>query len=203
MSIAALKFETANRHRHSACRVALVRVLGGRVVERFSSLIRTEGPFEAAQVAVHGLTAADVALAPTFRELWPLLSALLNGATRLVAHHAAFDRSVLEASLREAGLPVPVLEVECTLARARRLLDLPNHRLATVCAAQGVPAPARGDTAGAALAAALLAERLDAWESRALTFAPATLPAQPGARRRALELARRAAVWAAAEAAVA
>lgn len=128
MSVVAFELETATHHRHSACRIAVARLERGRVVERFTSLVRPPG-----------LDLAQRADAPTLGELWPLLSTLLVGADRVVAHNAPFHLGVLVQSLLFHGVELPALDVECTLARARRLMpDLRNHRLDTLCDVLGI-----------------------------------------------------------------
>ena len=65
LSFVALDFETATHAPESACALALVRVVGGRIVERSAHLIRPEDPaFEFTWV--HGITWDHVADAPPF-----------------------------------------------------------------------------------------------------------------------------------------
>lgn len=61
----------------------------------FDSLIRPQGPIPVAATAVHQLDAATVAHAPTFREQYPRLAALLRKRFVLV-YNAAFDRRILD-----------------------------------------------------------------------------------------------------------
>jgi DNA polymerase-3 subunit epsilon len=127
----ALDFETANVYRNSACAIALVRVVRGRITHRASHLIRP--PFRRFDFTdVHGLTWLDVRHAPTFAELWPALSPLLDGAQLIVAHNAGFDRSVLRACCEWYGLPMPPLPFACTVQLARRVWGLRPTRLPDV-----------------------------------------------------------------------
>jgi DNA polymerase-3 subunit epsilon len=64
---------------------------------------------------------------------------MLDGAKALVAHNAAFDRSVLEASCRSAGLPVPSQPFLCTVRMARSCWSLPSARLPVVARYLGIP----------------------------------------------------------------
>jgi DNA polymerase-3 subunit epsilon len=76
-----------------------VRVEGGRVVRRERRLIRPpRRRFEFTRV--HGITWDRVAGEPSFREAWPGLGEVLDGAAFPAAHNASFDRSVLEACAR-------------------------------------------------------------------------------------------------------
>lgn len=151
MSIVAFELETATHHRHSACRISVARLERGRVVERLTSLVRPPG-----------LDLAHRADAPTLAELWPLVSMLLLDADRVVAHNAPFHFGVLTQSLAYHGLELPALEVECTLARARRQLpELRNHRLDTLCDVLGIERDRGRDVRPGPRVAALIALALD------------------------------------------
>jgi DNA polymerase-3 subunit epsilon len=163
MRIVAIDFETANRHRHSACQVAAVLVDDGVVVDIVHTLLDPEGEFEALHMALHGIRPGHVAGAPRLADLWPRLDALLASADRVIAHNAAFDRGVLEQTLARHEIAPPALPWECTVVRARRLLPhLPDHRLPTVCAALGVSLTRHHDAVADALAVVDVALALDA-----------------------------------------
>ena len=139
MTIIGIDFETANSARNSACQVGLVVLEKGRVIDEFVSLIRPPGDFGTIQMSIHGITPSRVAKAPTLASIWPLVSAFLARGKRIVAHNAAFDRSVLFASLAHHGIAAPPIDFECTVALARsRLPRLGDHKLPTVCAALGI-----------------------------------------------------------------
>ena len=60
----AIDFETANRNQGSVCAVGLVRVTDGRIVDRYTTLVRPPAPvdhFEQDNIAVHGITPEHVA----------------------------------------------------------------------------------------------------------------------------------------------
>lgn len=85
----------------------------------FQSLINPERPIPPEASAIHHLTAADVADAPTLDTLTPRLRELAATADVLVAHNAAFDRSFLP----DLGRPW-----FCTLRAARHLWPhAPRH----------------------------------------------------------------------------
>jgi DNA polymerase-3 subunit epsilon len=138
-TFAAIDFETADAQRDSACSLAIVRVEQGALVEAFSFLIRPERlrghiPHE----WIHGISWDMVAHAPSFAEVWTHASRLLDGVDALVAHNAAFDRSVLEASCRDAGVRPPALEWVCTVKRTKHVLGMKRARLPLVCRALGI-----------------------------------------------------------------
>ncbi|MDR3514827.1 MAG: 3'-5' exonuclease [Azospirillaceae bacterium] len=135
----AIDFETANETRVSACAIGVAWIDGGcvgRVVER---LIRPhELRFSPFCVQIHGIQPDDVAAMPSFPEVWNDV-APRDPDTVILAHNAAFDVSVLRASLDLYGLPWPDVPFLCTVKIARRVWpDLPNHRLSTVADYLGV-----------------------------------------------------------------
>lgn len=135
----AIDFETSGREAHYACAVGLVRIEGGRVVARFESLLRPPSS-RVWFTHIHGLTWRDLKNQPTFGEVWPEAARLLRGARFLLAHSAQFDRRVLHACCRVAGLTPPEQPFLCTLRGARRApLDLPSRGLNHVCAYFGIP----------------------------------------------------------------
>ena len=135
----AIDFETSGREAHYACAVGLVRIEGGAVVARFESLLRPPSP-RVWFTHIHGLTWRDLKDQPTFAEIWPEAAALLRGARYLLAHNAQFDRRVLYACCRVAGLAAPEQPFLCTLRGARRApLELSSRSLDQVCAHFGIP----------------------------------------------------------------
>jgi DNA polymerase III subunit epsilon len=133
MSWVAIDFETANETRGSACALGVAIVEAGQVVERTSWLIRPPTlDFNPYNVMIHGITAADVASAPTLDLLWPSVEALLAGR-QIVAHHASFDISVLRHSLDVYGLPWPELQYVCTRVLAKKVwTDLISYSLPVI-----------------------------------------------------------------------
>ncbi|WP_017568932.1 exonuclease domain-containing protein [Nocardiopsis halotolerans] len=133
----AIDFETANHDRGSACAVGLVRVRDGAVVDRYTTLIRPPRQvdfFSRHNTAVHGITEADVADAPSWERVHAHIVEFADG-TPLVAHNAAFDMGVLRQACGHTGLAHPAWEYACTLALSRRTWgELPDHKLPTVCA---------------------------------------------------------------------
>lgn len=128
----AIDFETADHGRDSACSVGLVRVEDGEVTRKLVQLLR---PPRASFLFshIHGIRWSDVSDQPTFRQAWPHLSKMLEGAEFLAAHNASFDRGVLAACCAAAGLPVPALPFVCTVKVARDVWDIRPTKLDNVC----------------------------------------------------------------------
>jgi DNA polymerase-3 subunit epsilon len=140
----AIDFETADRGSDSACAVGLVRVEKLCIVQRRVCLLRPpRRPVPPNRrflfTYVHGITWDDVAGAPTFAEAWPRLTGMLKGAKFLAAHNAAFDRGVLSACCRAAGLPPHDLPFACTVDVARQVWNIRPTNLPNVCARLGLP----------------------------------------------------------------
>jgi DNA polymerase-3 subunit epsilon len=136
----AIDFETASRERASACALGIAVIEGERLVETREWLIQPPGNyFEPINTRIHGIHADLVAQEPEFDGLWPQIEPYLRGAT-LLAHNAAFDISVLRASLeRYAIAPPRVAGYHCTVNMARAVWpDLANHRLSSVCRHCGI-----------------------------------------------------------------
>jgi DNA polymerase-3 subunit epsilon len=133
----AIDFETADYGPDSACAVGLVRVDRRGIVERKVCLLRPpRNDFRFTYL--HGIEWKHVADQPTFREAWPGLSGLLEGAAYLAAHNSGFDRAVLQACCTAAGLPPPALPFLCTMRLARHAWDVRPTKLPDVCAFLGL-----------------------------------------------------------------
>ncbi len=133
-AFAAIDFETADYGRDSACAIGIVRVENERIVEREYRLIRPPRR-EFVFSYLHGITWEMVRSEPAFGQLWPELQPLLRGIDFLAAHNASFDRAVLEACCRQAGLSAPGLPFQCTVRLAREVFGVYPTKLPDVCRA--------------------------------------------------------------------
>lgn len=115
-------------------------VRGGVVREVRNWLIKPRywPRFSPWNVAVHGITADDVANAPRWDEIWDEVSSILDGAT-VVAHNAAFDMTVLRSTLSSHGLAHPSFQYFCSVQMARKVW--PGHAsygLKSMCELHGI-----------------------------------------------------------------
>lgn len=141
VSFTAIDFETANPQRSSPCAVGLARVRDGHVVDTWSSLITPHescGEFHPRNTQVHGLTRASVAGAPTWEDVLPRIARYV-GDDVLIAHNAAFDRSVMAQTCALYDMESPPNEWRDTLAAAKRCLTLASFALPAVCNHLGLP----------------------------------------------------------------
>lgn len=125
-------------YRNRVLEVGVVHVSpDGRVTDEWGSLVNPGQAVGATHI--HGMTAADVAAAPTFAQVAPGLLGLMRGRV-VVAHNAKFDAGFLLEELTRAGTTPPgELPVLCTMIESRHFLPhLERRTLAACCAATGV-----------------------------------------------------------------
>lgn len=139
LNFTAVDFETANGFRGSPCAIGMVKVRDGREVETYYSAMRPPvgfDRFDPHNVAIHGITAEDVAEAPRFGDLFAEINAFIDGDV-LVAHNAAFDIEVFESALEVSGLDSPGLSCLCSVRLSRANYQLPSHALPKASAEAG------------------------------------------------------------------
>ena len=78
-------------------------------VSTWSSLVNPEQPMPPAALAIHGITDAMVASAPTFAQLAQTVGALLSDCDLTGYNVARFDRRLLAAEFRRAGFKDPTV----------------------------------------------------------------------------------------------
>lgn len=135
---AAIDFETADMGRDSACALSIVLVEDGTLVQTWSSLVRPPRS-HFVFTYIHGITWRDVQHKPTFAELWPEISSVLQGVDFVAAHNASFDRSVLRACCESAGILPAQNSYLCTVRLARSVWGLRPTTLAHVCRHLSIP----------------------------------------------------------------
>jgi len=109
--------------------VGALRVRGGEMVDAFHALVRPERPIPDDITRLTGLTDADVAGAPSEREVLMRFAEFVGDAP-MAGHHWAFERSFLLHRAARYGLPLHPGDGLCTLSLARILAPrLMSHRL--------------------------------------------------------------------------
>ena len=139
LDFTAIDFETANSSGASACSVGLVKVRGGRVVDRAYWLIQPPAghdEFLDWNIRIHGIHAADVIDALTWQQQLPDLLAFADGDA-FVAHNAGFDMGVIRTACEVTGLEVPAATYVCSLQVARKTYHLDSYRLPSAAMAAG------------------------------------------------------------------
>lgn len=187
ISFTAIDLETANPRHSSPCAVGVVRVRDGKVVDQWSSLI---SPHESCQefsvwnTRVHGLDSNSVRGAPGWEEVFPRIAEFVADDV-LVAHNAAFDRSVIRQTCALYDMESPPNTWLDTMVAAKRCLTLASYALPAVSNSLGLPPfvhhRADSDALQAALVGVALAERFpDSWQQGRLgpsvTVPPTSTP---------------------------
>lgn len=157
---AAFDVETANEDTGSIIQLGVAVVRGGKVTERYSWMCRPPKGleyFDEANVAIHGITAADVAGEPSFPEQLAKFVDVV-GDLDVVAHNARFDFTALSRACRAEGVAAPRLNFACTYMWARQMqLGLPNLKLPTLAEAAGTSLENHHDATADAVACAEVA----------------------------------------------
>ena len=157
---AAFDVETANEDTGSIIQLGVAVVRGGKVTERYSWMCRPPKGleyFDEANVAIHGITAADVASEPSFPEQLAKFVDVV-GDLDVVAHNARFDFTALSRACRAEGVAAPKLNFACTYMWARQMqLGLPNLKLPTLAEAAGASLENHHDATADAVACAEVA----------------------------------------------
>jgi DNA polymerase-3 subunit epsilon len=109
---------------HRITEVGIVRMVGGSVVEEWSSLVNPECRIPPYIEAFTGITNAMVADAPRFADIAPLVRDKLCSPV-FAAHNARFDYSFLRSEFRRLDMSFSA-KVMCTVKLSRRLF--PEHR---------------------------------------------------------------------------
>ncbi len=130
----AVDFETANRKGGvSACQVALVRVQGGRVVEKYDTFLRPPSGWDHFEFTyLHGISRRETQDAPTWVQAAPTVQDFV-GTAPVYAHNATFDARVWRDLDQYFSLRTVPTRFFCTYRMARRALPgLENYKLPTV-----------------------------------------------------------------------
>ena len=181
--------------RHRVLQIGVVVVTAdGRVVDRWSSLVKLRWPFQReGPTEIHGITRTTLRGAPALDEALDELGRRIDGSI-FTAHNAAFDAGFLARAARRRPPTDAVrrgLETQlCTLRMSRRLDPdrQQSHRLADVCARYGVAlerphdALADAEATAAILPHLLRAHGVDDVDDREPFYVRRPLPGSPPAR---------------------
>jgi ATP-dependent Lhr-like helicase len=117
-----LDCETTGLHPNGGHQIVELAVLEvderGAIVGRFSTLLKPQRNLGGS--AIHGISAQDLTLAPSFDQVLGEVTDRLRGRV-IVAHNARFDRAFLESELARCGIDVTPLPVICTMELASRI----------------------------------------------------------------------------------
>lgn len=139
--IVMLDFETTGLSPAAGARiteVAALRIAGGRIVDRFVSLVNCGVEVPAFITSLTGITQEMVDNAPCVSQVVPELLRFI-GRDMLSAHNASFDEKFLIAEARELGLMPEHEALVCSLKLSRRLFPgLSSYKLGSLSSALGI-----------------------------------------------------------------
>jgi DNA polymerase III subunit epsilon len=135
----AIDFETANNSRASACSVGLVKVRGGRVVDKAWWYIRPpfgHDWFSEWNTRIHGIDESHIADALAWSDQLDDLVGFAEDDL-LVAHNAGFDMGVIAGACEASGIATPEYAYLCSLQVARKTYHLDSYKLPVAAMAAG------------------------------------------------------------------
>ena len=127
-----------SKETESITEIGAVKVVDGKVIDRFSTFVNPERPIPAEITKLTGITNEVVADAPVITEILPRFLEFCQDAV-LVAHNANFDTGFIRLNAeRKCGIEVKNTVLD-TLELSRSLLpELKKHKLDIVCEQLGV-----------------------------------------------------------------
>jgi DNA polymerase-3 subunit epsilon len=149
----AIDFETADYEADSACAIGMVKVRNGRVVAKYSRLIRPPRRNFIFSY-LHGIRWSDVKDEPDFGTVWSELAEHVEDVDYLLAHNARFDRGVLEACCYRHDFELPEAPFVCTVKLARAIWNIRPTKLPDVCRSLDIELTRHHDAIADALACA-------------------------------------------------
>jgi DNA polymerase III subunit epsilon len=131
------------------------RIRGGRIVDKFLSLVNPEIPIPRFVASLTGISNDMVKLAPLFADVAPQWLDFVSDSV-LVAHNAPFDTSFLNHEISRVYPGHRMVNPHlCTVRLSRRALPyLSNHRLETIATHFSIPIASRHRAGSDALATA-------------------------------------------------
>lgn len=108
----------------------------GREVRRFETLVNPERVIP--NSSYHGISASMVQGAPTFEQVLPAVSELLENTDLLLSFNLVFKWRLLAQEFIRHGKPVPGTEGQCLLSLLRKLEPGSPRRLKDICAHRGI-----------------------------------------------------------------
>jgi DNA polymerase III epsilon subunit family exonuclease len=131
------------------------RIRGGRIVDKFLSLVNPEIPIPRFVMALTGISNEMVKSAPVFADVAPRWLDFVSDSV-LVAHNAAFDTTFLNHEISRVYPGHRMVNPHlCTVRLSRRVLpELTNHRLDTIASHFSIPIISRHRAGSDALATA-------------------------------------------------
>ena len=118
--------------------VAALRIVGGRVTERYVSLINCGARIPSFITALTGISQDMVDNAPPVSRVMPDLLNFI-GNDMLSAHNASFDEKFLKAEAERLGMSTAHTGLVCSLKLSRRIFPgMPSYKLGQLSGQLGI-----------------------------------------------------------------
>ncbi|WP_426177222.1 3'-5' exonuclease [Massilia sp. TWR1-2-2] len=118
--------------------VAALRIVDGRVTERYVSLINCNARIPSFITSLTGITQQMVDDAPPVRQVLPQLLEFI-GSDTLSAHNASFDEKFLKAEAERLGMATGHQALVCSLKLSRRIFPgMPSYKLGLLSGQLGI-----------------------------------------------------------------
>jgi len=118
--------------------VAALRIVDGRVTERFVSLINCQARIPSFITQLTGISQAMVDTAPPVSQVLPALLDFIGGDA-LAAHNASFDEKFLKAEAQRLGMQCGHAGLVCSLKLSRRVFPgLSSYKLGLLSGQLGI-----------------------------------------------------------------
>jgi len=117
--------------RHRIIEIAIIRIEGNKIVDKYTSLINPEVSIPPFITHLTGISEDDLDGAPIFADVKRRVKKLLTGAT-FVAHNVWFDYSFIQTELGRVAIPFESKRC-CTVRLSRRLFpQYKSHKLESI-----------------------------------------------------------------------
>ncbi len=118
--------------------VAALRIVAGRVTERYVSLVNCHARIPSFITQLTGISQAMVDAAPPVSQVVPELLDFIGGDT-LSAHNASFDEKFLKAEAERLGRSCGHVGLVCSLKLSRRIFPgMPSYKLGQLSGQLGI-----------------------------------------------------------------
>ena len=134
LTIVAFDIETSGSYPLDSeiCELAAVKWKNGKIIDKYSELIKPRKKMSDFIIGIHGITNEMVENSPRIEEKIEEFYHFIQGAV-VVAHHCPFDMGFIGIEFEKKGLVAPSTSALCTSLLSRRIFpESTNHKLQTL-----------------------------------------------------------------------
>lgn len=123
-----LFLDTETTGLNSSAEIVEIAVVDGLGRTLLDTLVRPRRPIPSDAIAIHGITNAMVASAPSWVDVYPALSAMLGDAHSVVIYNADFDLRMLSQTNHPYRFPLPAVHYDCAMKQFAAFRGVWNAR---------------------------------------------------------------------------